>query len=153
MKTGERSSSIRRLLSRALDAIIDWAWTKKSRLGYFAALHRRVTQAVKDGIAKGQFDNGSLMERLDVNFAGRYLTAFEQMRSGSQPTLSWQIALRAASWWRPLVVEHLLAGINAHINLDLGVAANNTKTALPRTRVPANTFTRVRGCWPIARAE
>lgn len=111
---------------RALDAIVDWAWTEKSRLGYFAALYRRVTQAVKDGIAKGQFDNGPLMERLDVNFASRYLGAFEQFRSGQQPTLSWQIAFRAASWWRPLVVEHLLAGINAHINLDLGVAAAAT---------------------------
>jgi hypothetical protein len=108
---------------RALDAIIDWAWTEKSRLGYFAALYRRVTQAVKDGIGKGQFNNGPLMERLDVNFAGRYLQAFEQLRAGEKPTMSWQVAFRAASWWRPLIVEHLLAGINAHINLDLGIAA------------------------------
>lgn len=109
---------------RALDAIIDQAWTEKSLLGYFAALYRRVTQAVKDGIAKGQFDNGPLMERLDVNFAGRYLQAYEEFSSSGKPsTLSWQIAFRAASWWRPLVVQHLLAGINAHINLDLGIAA------------------------------
>jgi hypothetical protein len=108
---------------RALDGIIDWAWNEKSRLGYFAALYRRVTRAVKDGIAKNQFQNGPLMERLDVNFAGRYLDAFEQLRSGKEPTLSWQIAFRAAHWWRPIVVQHLLAGINAHINLDLGIAA------------------------------
>lgn len=108
---------------RALDGIIDRAWTEKSRLGYFAALYRRVTQAVKDGIANNEFDNGPLMERLDVNFAGRYLEAYEQFRSGQQPTRSWQVAFRAASWWRPLVVQHLLAGINAHINLDLGIAA------------------------------
>jgi hypothetical protein len=111
---------------RALDAIIDRAWDEKSRLGYFPALYRRVTQSVKDGIAKNQFDNGPLMERLDVNFAGRYLEAYEQFRSGQQPTNSWQIALRAAAWWRPLVVQHLVAGINAHINLDLGVAAAAT---------------------------
>jgi Family of unknown function (DUF5995) len=108
---------------RALDGIIDWAWNEKSRLGYFAALYRRVTQAVKEGIAKGEFQNGPLMERLDVNFAGRYLDAFEQFRAGGKPTFSWQIAFRAGSWWRPIVVQHLLAGINAHINLDLGIAA------------------------------
>jgi hypothetical protein len=108
---------------RALDGIIDWAWNEKSRLGYFAALYRRVTRAVKDGIAKNQFQNGPLMERLDVNFAGRYLEAFEQFRSGQEPTSSWQIAFRAAHWWRPIVVQQLLAGINAHINLDLGIAA------------------------------
>ena len=108
---------------RALDGIIEWAWNEKSRVGYFAALYRRVTRAVKDGIAKNQFQNGALMERLDVNFAGRYLDAFEQLRSGQQPTLSWQIAFRSAHWWHPIVVQHLLAGINAHINLDLGIAA------------------------------
>jgi len=108
---------------RALDGIIDWAWNEKSRLGYFAALYRRVTRAVKDGIANNQFQNRTLMERLDVNFAGRYLDAFEQFRSGQEPTSSWQIAFRAADWWRPIVVQQLLAGINAHINLDLGIAA------------------------------
>jgi hypothetical protein len=108
---------------RALDGIIDWAWHEKSRLGYFTALYRRVTRAVKDGIAKKQFQNGPLVERLDINFAGRYLEAFEQFRSGQQPAVSWQIAFRAAHRWRPIVVQHLLAGINAHINLDLGIAA------------------------------
>lgn len=107
----------------ALDGIIDWAWSEKNRVGYFAALYRRVTQSVQEGIAQGRFDNGPLMERLDVNFASRYLTAFEQFRSGRQPTLSWRLAFTAAKRWRPLVVQHLLAGINAHINLDLGVAA------------------------------
>ena len=108
---------------RALDGIVDWAWTEESRLGYFAALYRRVTRAVQDGIAKGQFQNGALTERLDVNFAARYLEAFDQHRRGEQTTVSWQIAFRAATWRRPLVVQHLLAGINAHINLDLGIAA------------------------------
>lgn len=108
---------------RALDGIIDWAWTEKSRLGYFAALYRRVTRAVREGIERGQFQNGPLVEQLDVNFAGRYLQAFAQMRSGGQPTRSWQLAFRAASRWYPIVVQHLLAGINAHINLDLGIAA------------------------------
>jgi Family of unknown function (DUF5995) len=108
---------------RALDGIIDWAWNEKSRVGYFAALYRRVTRAVKEGIEKGQFQNGTLMERLDVNFAGRYLQAFEQFRSGAQPASSWQVAFRAAPWRYPIVVQHLLAGINAHINLDLGIAA------------------------------
>ena len=108
---------------RALDRIIDWAWNEKDRLGYFAALYRRVTQAVKAGIQAGEFQNGPLIERLDVNFAGRYLAAFEQFRSGQTPTASWQVAFHAASRRSPIVVQHLLAGINAHINLDLGIAA------------------------------
>jgi hypothetical protein len=107
----------------ALDGIIDWAWDQRSRTGYFAALYRRVTQSVKDGISQGHFQNGPLLEKLDVVFANRYLQALEQFRAGQQPTLSWQVAFQAASHWYPLVVQQLLGGMNAHINLDLGVAA------------------------------
>ncbi|HEY6251641.1 MAG TPA: DUF5995 family protein [Candidatus Angelobacter sp.] len=118
---------------RALDDIIDWAHTQKSRVGYFAALYRRVTRAVKQGIDEGKFQNGPLMEKLDVIFANRYLTAFEQFRSGQPPTLSWQLAFRSAKAWYPLIVQQLLIGINAHINLDLGIAA---ATASPGEKLP-----------------
>ncbi len=111
---------------QSLGGIIDWAWDQKSRLGYFAALYRRVTRAVKDGISSGRFQNGPRMEKLDVVFANRYLQAFEQFRAGQQPTLSWQVAFKAAARWYPIVVQQLLAGINAHINLDLGIAAAQT---------------------------
>jgi uncharacterized protein DUF5995 len=111
---------------QSLDGIIDWAWKQKSRLGYFAALYRRVTRAVKDGIAQGRFQNGPRMEKLDVVFANRYIQAFAQFRSGQKPTLSWQVAFDAASRWYPIVVQQLVVGINAHINLDLGIAAAQT---------------------------
>ena len=56
-----------------LDVIIDWAHRHKSRLGYFAALYRKVTLKVKEGISEGFFEDGERMERLDVVFANRYL--------------------------------------------------------------------------------
>jgi hypothetical protein len=108
---------------RSLDEIIDWALQQKSRAGYFAALYRRVTRSVKEGIASGRFQDGPRMERLDVTFANRYLQAFEQFRAGQPPTESWQVAFAGASDWYPIVVQQLLVGINAHINLDLGIAA------------------------------
>jgi Family of unknown function (DUF5995) len=108
---------------RSLDTIIAWAHEGKSRAGYFAALYRRVTKAVKEGIARGRFQNGDRMERLDVIFANRYLTAYERWRKSAPTMLSWTVAFDAASHWYPLVLQHLLAGMNAHINLDLGIAA------------------------------
>src|SRR6266566_9626794 len=90
---------------RALDGMIDWAWNQKSRTGYFAALYRRVTQSVKDGINQGRFQNGPLLEKLDVVFANRYLQAFEQFRSGQKPMLSWQVPFQAAAHWYPLIVQ------------------------------------------------
>jgi hypothetical protein len=111
---------------QGLDAIIDRARSEESRLGYFAGLYRRVTRAVKEGIANGRFQDGPRMARLDVVFASRYLDAFASWRNGQPPSQSWQLAFEAASHRDPLVLQHLLAGMNAHINLDLGIAAAQT---------------------------
>ncbi|MSV30258.1 MAG: hypothetical protein EXQ52_16175 [Bryobacterales bacterium] len=107
----------------ALDAIIVRALKDGSRMGYFAALYRRVTRGVKDGIAAGRFEDGPRMARLDVNFANRYLDALAAFESGRPVTRSWQVAFQAVTEHAPLVLQHLLAGMNAHINLDLGIAA------------------------------
>ncbi|HZT30698.1 MAG TPA: DUF5995 family protein [Bryobacteraceae bacterium] len=107
----------------ALDAIIDQARAEHSRLGYFAALYRRVTRAVKFGIAAGRFQDGPRMERFDVLFARRYLDAYGQFRAGAAVTGSWMVAFQAAANPALLVVQQLLVGMNAHINLDLGIAA------------------------------
>ncbi len=41
--------------------------------------------------------------------------------AGRSTTRSWVTAFDAAKRWRPVVLQHLLLGINAHINLDLGI--------------------------------
>ena len=105
-----------------LDALIDWARREHSRVGYFAAMYRGVTRRVHEGIIAGRFEDGELMERLDVAFANRYLEAVAQYRRGEATTQAWNVAFAAATSWRPIVLQHLLLGINAHINLDLGIA-------------------------------
>jgi hypothetical protein len=110
----------------ALDEVVDWAVEKESRLGYFAAMYRTVTAKVAEGIDGGYFDDGPRMERLDVCFANRYLAALAAFDDGGQPTRSWQLAFEAGASARPLILQHLLLGINAHINLDLGIAAATT---------------------------
>ena len=107
----------------ALDAIIQRAWDEKSRMGYFAALYRRVTLAVRDGLSRGRFQNGPLMERLDVAFASRYIDAVTAHQVGGKPSRSWKLAFSACGDDSRLILQHLLAGMNAHINLDLGVAS------------------------------
>lgn len=94
-----------------------------SRIGYFAALYRNVTIRVKEGIAAGRFEDGPRMERFDVIFANRYLDAFEKFTQLKPTSRCWQAAFDGASRWRPLILQHLLLGMNAHINLDLGIAA------------------------------
>lgn len=110
----------------ALDGVIARALEEKSRLGYFAAIYRKVTAKVAEGIATGFFDDDDRMARLDVAFAGRYLSALKAFEQGGKTTRSWQLAFDAGSASGPIIVQHLLLGVNAHINLDLGVAAAHT---------------------------
>ncbi len=106
-----------------LEFIIKDSIARQDRLGYFAALYNRVTIAVRDGIKAGQFQDGARMEKLDVIFANRYLAAYDTYRAGDLPSVSWFKAFNAALSSEHIVLQHLLVGMNAHINLDLGVAA------------------------------
>jgi Family of unknown function (DUF5995) len=109
-----------------LDHIVAEARQAGDRTGFFAALYRQVTANVREAIAAGVFDDGPRMERLDVIFANRYLDALGRFRSGRHPSRCWQLSFRAATARQPLILQHLLLGMNAHINLDLGIAAAQT---------------------------
>lgn len=106
-----------------LEKIIADSRLANDRTGFFASLYYKVTSRVKEGIAKNEFDNGARMEKLDVLFANRYLDALEKWRAGAPTTASWKTALDATKDPSALVLQHLLLGMNAHINLDLGIAA------------------------------
>ena len=126
-----------------IDTIIGWAITESNRLGYFAALYKRITAAVKAAVAEGRFDDGPRMARLDVAFANRYLDAFNGYAGPGQfkkPTRSWQVTFNAATDVRPIMLQHMLAGISAHISLDLGIAA---QTIDARTRDLEDDFDRI----------
>jgi hypothetical protein len=87
-------------------------------------VYRAVTQRVRDGIERGEFADGERMERFDVLFARRYLDAQTNWRQGTGGVpKAWRLAFDTAENRRCLVTQHLLLGINAHINLDLGIAA------------------------------
>ena len=118
-------TTIDELLSE-LEVIIAESAEKGERAGYFATLYHKVTSKVKEGIDRNDFENGPRMERLDVLFANRYLSALHQWRNKLPLTDSWKIAFEATEKSGILLIQHLLLGINAHINLDLGVAAVET---------------------------
>lgn len=107
-----------------LNGILDDALRQGTRIGYFAALYERVTTNVRRALVAGNvFQDNERMERLDVVFANRFLDAWDAHTSGRRVTRSWQAAFALLDDPGPLVVQHLLVGMNAHINLDLGIAA------------------------------
>jgi hypothetical protein len=108
-----------------LDEIIDTECARKSPLAYFPILYRKVTLRVKQGIENNEFDNNARMEALDVVFANRYLDAYRCLGEHQPVTGSWQKAFDAAKSGGLLIMQHLLLGINAHINLDLGIAVSD----------------------------
>lgn len=106
-----------------LNKIIDEAIISKSTMGYFAVLYCKVTEKVKEGIADGIFQNGPRMEQLDVIFANRYIKAYYEYKYELQPSSCWEVAFKYADDFWMVVLQHLLLGMNAHINLDLSIAA------------------------------
>ncbi len=106
---------------RILAGIVADCQARRDPLGYFPALYRQVTLKVKEGIETGFFDDGDRMTRFDALFANRYFMAYDAFRAGGKPSKSWQIAFGATQTGQLIILQDLLVGINAHINLDLGV--------------------------------
>ncbi|RNI39075.1 hypothetical protein EFY79_05360 [Hanamia caeni] len=106
-----------------LEEIIQWCMVHKSRIGYFAALYQRMTIAVKQAIIANEFQDAKRMEQLDIIFASRYFEAWNCYINQQNCSHAWQIAFKATDDLNLIVLQHLLLGINTHINLDLAIAA------------------------------
>lgn len=106
-----------------LDKIITQSKKENSTIGFFAALYQNVTIVVRDKMGTGYFDDDQRMEKLDVIFANRYLQAYQDYMNGEKVTNAWAVAFKASHNPDLIVLHHLLLGMNAHINLDLGIAA------------------------------
>ncbi len=102
------ASTIESLRAAALDA--------GDAGGFFAAMYARVTDRVQAAITDGRFGDGERMARFTSTFADWYLGP----RDGSRPRPAcWKAADDVSGDRRLLIVQHLLLGINAHVNHDL----------------------------------
>jgi hypothetical protein len=105
-----------------LDRIIQTTVTENDFLGIFAYVYRRTTAQIKLAILESQFEDNKRMELLDVAFANLYLTAFQSYENNESCSASWKTAFDAKND-KITILQHLMLGMNAHINLDLGIAA------------------------------
>lgn len=105
---GDLSDTIDRLRGIALDA--------SDATGYFAAMYARVTRRVADGVDAGRFRDPERMVEFANAFAGYYLRALDD--PGNAPRC-WKGAFAVAGDPGLLIVQHLLLGMNAHVNHDL----------------------------------
>lgn len=84
--------------------------------GHFPAMYARVTAAVERAAGGGRFGDGEGMLAFAAAFAEWYLGP----RAGTAVVPGcWRAAWDVADDRRLLIVQHLLLGINAHVNHDL----------------------------------
>jgi hypothetical protein len=110
-------------VAEAVRSIVSTSSDRNSASGYFAAMYLGVTRVVMKGVEEHLFTSPDRLVKLTSAFAHRYIDAWHVHEAGGRPSISWDVAFRAADAWRPTVLQHLLVGMNAHINLDLGIAA------------------------------
>jgi hypothetical protein len=123
----KKATSIKEVI-QCLDAIIEKSKLDQCAIGLFATLYREVTMQIKNGIETGLFQNPERMEKLDVIFANRYLKAYYQFQDKEKCSECWEFSFIKGEQYWPIVVQHLLLGINAHVNLDLGIACAQVST-------------------------
>ena len=87
---------------------------------FFHATYLRTTRAIADEIRRGGFVDNEWVSRWDLAFAELYVDALEADRTGGITSGPWRVAFDAATQRPDLApLQHVLFGINAHINYDL----------------------------------
>ncbi len=109
-----------------LAGIVREAVRDGDRAGYFAALYRQVTVEVRTAIHEGRFDDGARMDRFDTLFGNRYFAAYDAWCRDRSGPRCWRTAFGLLDDDDTVIVQHLVLGVNAHINLDLAIAAART---------------------------
>jgi len=105
-----------------LKAIIETEREKSSTMAYFTILYHDVTVAVREAIVTKRFEDNARMEKLDVIFANHYFDAYQGYLNKRAIPECWQFAFESTTMFRPTILQHILAGMNAHINYDLSQA-------------------------------
>ena len=94
------------------------ALASTDRRGYFAAMYARVTRRVAAAIDDGRFGDGAHMDEFATAFARYYLLT---LRGDVPAPRCWQAAWDVSGDRTLLIAQHLLLGINAHVNHDLAL--------------------------------
>lgn len=104
------------MLTATIDELRSVALAAGDASGYFPAMYARITHEVGTAAAAGRFNDGQRMEAFARAFAGWY----PRLRPDPTPVAGcWQAAFDVAGDGRLMIVQHLLLGINAHVNHDL----------------------------------
>ena len=95
--------------------------------GVFATAYLHISHAIARELEADQFENREWSASYMIRFANLYREAlhhYENNRVREVPK-SWLIAFDLAEKRKGFIIQHLLLGINAHINHDLAIALSD----------------------------
>jgi hypothetical protein len=104
------------MLWATVGALRELAASRRDASGYFPAMYARVTAEIARTVDRAGFADGRSMEAFADDFARRYTDA--SARTIERPAC-WQACWDVAGDGKLLIVQHLLLGVNAHVNYDL----------------------------------
>jgi len=105
-----------------LDVIIQKSISQNNFLGIFAYVYLRTTAQIKTEIEQEKFEDNERLQKFDVLFANLYLDAYRNYFDKQPVNNAWKIAFDSKND-RLTIIQHVMMGMNAHINLDLAIAA------------------------------
>jgi len=105
-----------------LEKIVQETTSQQNYLCTFAIVYLQTTVAIKRAIEHGRFENPRKLQQLDVVFAGLYIRSYYAWKNGTEFPASWKYAFSKCED-KFALLQHILLGMNAHINLDLAVSA------------------------------
>ena len=103
-------------LAQTLEQLRGLARQSPDAAGYFPAMYAHVTASVQQRLVSGQFADPARMAALTTTFADLYLQAARDRRGAPG---CWRASWAVAGDRDLLIAQHLLLGINAHVNHDL----------------------------------
>lgn len=102
--------------------IARWESERDAR-SIFLSCYRLMTINMYQALEEGQFVDPTWVGALLEHFASYYFVALEAYEADDPCTPeAWQIAFKAAKQTNLSPIQHLLLGVNAHINYDLVLA-------------------------------
>jgi len=91
-------------------------------VGSFNMVYQRTTEAIRQRLGTGFFDDDRFMECFDIVFANRYFAAVDADAAGRRIDTAWRPLFVRRSDRRVHAVQFAVAGMNTHINHDLALA-------------------------------
>jgi Family of unknown function (DUF5995) len=113
------------VLIRMTNLVEQWE-AAYDRRAIFLGCYRLMTHNMLDAIAAGRFHDGAWVARLLERFADYYFVALDRFELGEPNTPPmWKLAFDATRDEDVTTLQHLLLGVNAHINFDLVFSLND----------------------------